>query len=91
MGSKPYVSSGAYIDRMSDYCSGCKFAVKKKTGTGACPFNSLYWNFLDEKRKYFEKNPRMSMMLSLLDKISKDELKVIKERASDIIENTDDY
>lgn len=46
LASKPYAASGAYIDRMSDYCGNCSFDVKKKTGDGACPFNALYWHFL---------------------------------------------
>ncbi|MDP3551734.1 MAG: cryptochrome/photolyase family protein [Novosphingobium sp.] len=46
LASKPYAASGAYIDRMSDYCGKCAFNVKKKTGDGACPFNALYWHFL---------------------------------------------
>ncbi len=46
VGSKPYVSSGAYIDRMSDYCKSCAYKVKDKTGPDACPFNLLYWHFL---------------------------------------------
>ena len=46
LASKPYVSGGAYIDRMSNYCSSCQFNVKKRAGEDACPFNYLYWNFL---------------------------------------------
>lgn len=57
--SKPYVSSGAYIDRMSDYCAGCAYAVKEKTGPDACPFNLLYWHFLDRHQERFAQNPRM--------------------------------
>lgn len=57
--SKPYVSSGAYIDRMSDYCRGCGYDVKAKTGEGACPFNLLYWHFLDRHRDRLSANPRM--------------------------------
>ena len=57
--SKPYVSSGAYIDRMSDYCAGCAYDVKRKAGEGACPFNLLYWHFLDRHRERFAGNPRM--------------------------------
>ena len=59
LGSKPYVSSGAYIDRMSDYCGRCAYSVKARTGKGACPFNLLYWHFLDRHRERFEANPRM--------------------------------
>ena len=60
--SKPYVSSGAYIDRMSDYCKSCAYSVKKKTGEGACPFNLLYWDFLDRNEEVFAGNHRMSQI-----------------------------
>uniref|UniRef100_UPI004048FDB7 cryptochrome/photolyase family protein n=1 Tax=Flavobacterium sp. TaxID=239 RepID=UPI004048FDB7 len=91
MATKPYVSSGAYINKMTNYCSNCHFKVKEKTGDKACPFNSLYWNFLDEKRSYFEKNQRMSMMLRLLDKMNLDDLAALKEKANHIIENPEVY
>lgn len=57
--SKPYISSGAYINRMSDYCRSCAYDVKAKTGANACPFNLLYWHFLDRHRDRFAQNPRM--------------------------------
>lgn len=60
--SKPYVSSGAYINRMSDYCKGCTYKVSQKTGEGACPFNTLYWHFLDRHRARFSNNARMGNM-----------------------------
>ncbi len=60
--SKPYVSSGAYIYRMSDYCGRCAYDVKKKTGEGACPFNALYWDFLARHEKRFAGNARMRNM-----------------------------
>ncbi len=69
LGSKPYVSSGAYIDRMSDYCKSCAYSVKKKTGEGACPFNSLYWHFLNRHRERFEANPRMGNMYRTWDRM----------------------
>jgi len=69
LGSKPYVSSGAYIDRMSDYCGGCAYKVKEKTGARACPFNLLYWQFLDRHRSKFEKNPRMAQMYRTWDRM----------------------
>lgn len=62
VGSKPYVSSGAYIDRMSDYCGGCHYRVKDRTGPRACPFNLLYWAFLIRHRDRFAANPRMAQM-----------------------------
>ncbi len=69
VGSKPYVSSGAYIDRMSDYCGGCHYKVKEKTGDKACPFNLLYWHFLTRHRARFETNPRMAQMYRTWDKM----------------------
>ncbi len=67
LGSKPYVSSGAYIDRMSDHCRGCAYKVKVKVGEGACPFNMLYWHFLDRHRERFRSNPRMGQMYRVWD------------------------
>ncbi len=61
MASKPYAASGAYIDRMSDYCAGCRYSPKERTGEGACPFNYLYWDFLDRNEKVLSRNPRMGM------------------------------
>ncbi|NNF19124.1 MAG: cryptochrome/photolyase family protein [Flavobacteriaceae bacterium] len=91
LATKPYVSSANYINKMGNYCSGCTYAHTKKTGENACPFNSLYWNFLEEKKSYFRDNQRMSLMLSLLDKIEPDELKSIQERARKIIANPGDF
>ena len=69
IGSKPYVSSGAYIDRMSDHCGGCAYRVKEKTGDRACPFNLLYWHFLDRHRERFRANPRMGQMYRVWDRM----------------------
>jgi deoxyribodipyrimidine photolyase-related protein len=89
--TKPYVSSGAYIHKMSNYCEECRYDRTKRTGENACPFNSLYWNFLDDKKDHFRKNNRMAMMLRLLDKIPALEKEEIKNRALSIIENPDDF
>ena len=67
--SKPYVSSGAYINRMSNYCKSCDYSVSKKTGEGACPFNLLYWHFLDRHRDRFANNPRMGNMYATWDRM----------------------
>lgn len=69
VGSKPYVSSGAYIDRMSDYCAGCAYKVKDRTGPDACPFNLLYWDFLTRHRARFQGNPRMAQMYRTWDRM----------------------
>lgn len=61
LGSKPYAASGAYINRMSDHCSGCHYDVKAKTGEQACPFNYLYWNFLIENETKLSGNARLAM------------------------------
>jgi deoxyribodipyrimidine photolyase-related protein len=61
MASKPYAASGAYIDRMSDFCGGCAYDVKRKSGPGACPFNFLYWAFLIRQKDRLSGNPRMAM------------------------------
>jgi len=89
--TKPYVSSGSYISKMSNYCGDCHYKKTKKLGEDACPFNSLYWNFLDEKRDILGNNFRMGMMYSVLDKMDKDKVKNIKERAQHIIANQDEY
>lgn len=62
VGSKPYVSGGAYINRMSNYCRDCAYDVGDKTGDHACPFNYLYWAFLHRHRERFGSNPRMANM-----------------------------
>ena len=89
--TKPYVSSGSYINKMSNYCSNCHYNKNTKTEKDACPFNSLYWNFLDDKREQLGTNFRMGIMYNLLDKIDKKELQNIKEKAKHIIENPNEY
>jgi len=61
LASKPYAASGAYIDRMSNYCDGCRYRPAVKQGPGACPFNLLYWHFLSENAVRLASNPRMAM------------------------------
>ncbi len=67
--SKPYVSSGAYINRMSDHCKSCHYSVSAKTGETACPFNLLYWHFLDRHRDRFSGNARMGNMYRTWDRM----------------------
>lgn len=87
--TKPYISSANYIDKMSNYCKGCHYNAKAKKGEDSCPFNSLYWNFLDHHRAKLSANPRMGMMYRLLDKKNQEEMQEIRNRASKIIENPD--
>ncbi|MEM6717923.1 MAG: cryptochrome/photolyase family protein [Bacteroidota bacterium] len=89
--TKPYVSSGSYINKMSNYCKDCVYKVAKKETEDACPFNALYWNFLDDKREYFKGNNRMSMMMNLLNKMDKDKLAALKNRAAAVIANPDNF
>ena len=89
--TKPYISAAAYIHKMSNYCGDCKYDKKKRVGDDACPFNSLYWNFLDDKKEHFAKNNRMAMMLRLLEKIPAADLAEIKKRAYKIITQPDAF
>lgn len=70
LASKPYAASGAYINKMSNYCNNCSFNVNSKNGQEACPFNYLYWNFIVQNREKLEKNPRISMIYRVYDKMS---------------------
>ncbi|WP_425049484.1 cryptochrome/photolyase family protein [Psychromarinibacter sp. S121] len=81
LGSKPYVSSGSYIDRMSDYCKSCRYKVKDRTGPDACPFNLLYWQFLDRHRDRFEGNHRMGNMYRTWDRMDEDHRKTVLTEA----------
>ncbi len=82
MGSKPYAASGAYIDRMSNYCGGCAYDVKDRLGDKACPFNALYWDFLDRNSKRLSRNPRLAMPYRSLDRMSVPEREAIHVKAS---------
>ena len=84
--SKPYVSSGAYIDRMSDYCGGCAYDVKERSGETACPFNPLYWHFLNRHRDRFAANPRMGPVYSNLDRMDGQTRAAILARAEAILD-----
>ena len=72
--TKPYVSSAAYIDRMSDYCGGCRYDPKQRVGPAACPFNYLYWTFVDDERAAMAANARVGGVLRHLDVIPPAEL-----------------
>lgn len=89
--TKPYVSAAAYIHKMSNYCDSCQYDKKKRVGEDACPFNSLYWNFLDDKKQFFAKNNRIAMMLRLLEKIPAEDLVQIKLRAAQILKHPDEF
>ena len=85
--SKPYTASGAYINRMSDYCSDCAYSVKEKIGDNACPFNSLYWHFMDRHKEKFSSNPRIGMVYRNLEKMDQSLREETLSRAQWILEN----
>jgi deoxyribodipyrimidine photolyase-related protein len=85
VGSKPYISGGNYINKMSDYCKGCAYSVGDKTGDKSCPFNSLYWAFLDRHRDRFAKNPRMAQMYRTWDKMG-DKRQAYLDRAAYLLD-----
>jgi deoxyribodipyrimidine photolyase-related protein len=83
MASKPYCASGAYIERMSNACKGCRFEPKQATGPEACPFTTLYWDFLARHGSLLVSNPRMTMQLKNLDRKPAGELRSIRRQADD--------
>ncbi|QBX34148.1 cryptochrome/photolyase family protein [Paracoccus liaowanqingii] len=89
VGSKPYVSSGNYINKMSDYCKGCAYKVAAKTGPDACPFNLLYWDFLARHRDRFEANPRIGRVYGTWDRMEADRRQTIRAEAADFLQRLD--
>jgi len=84
MASKPYVATGKYIQRMSNYCTGCRFNPAQATGEDACPFTTLYWDFLLRHETLLRQNPRMSLQVKNADRLSSAERKAIQEQAAAI-------
>jgi len=85
--TKPYVSSAAYINRMSDYCKGCAYDHKQKLGTDACPLNALYWNFYTRHEAEFGKNARLGMVYRQLQKMQGPQLEALREQAATTVAN----
>lgn len=81
LASKPYVSGGNYINKMSDCCAKCKYDVKEKVGDKACPFNYLYWHFVDQHRESFAENGRVSLMVNTYDKKADADKQAIRDSA----------
>ncbi|MFM2099974.1 MAG: (6-4) photolyase [Pseudomonadota bacterium] len=87
LASKPYAASGAYINRMSNYCGSCAYDVKQRTGSKACPFNALYWDFISRHRDKIGKNPRMAQMVRTYDKFADEEWQRIRDSAATILDS----
>ncbi len=85
LASKPYAASGNYINKMSDYCAGCTYDVKKKTGPGACPFNPLYWDFLARNEATLRGNPRLAQVYRTWDRMSEAKRAAYRESAAQLL------
>ena len=82
LASKPYAASGNYINKMSNYCSSCGYDVKARVGEGACPFNYLYWDFLDRHRDKLGENPRLAFPYRNLDKMKDAQIDAFRRDAA---------
>lgn len=85
LGSKPYAASANYISGMSDYCGGCRYNPKQRHGEGACPFNSLYWDFLVRHRERFAANPRMKRNYMVWDRFDPAEQQATRAHAARVL------
>jgi deoxyribodipyrimidine photolyase-related protein len=83
MATKPYASGGAYIDKMSDYCKDCVYDRKKRTGEDACPFTTLYWDFLARHEGKFARNPRVAQQVRAAHRLS--DLEEVRVRAVQVL------
>jgi deoxyribodipyrimidine photolyase-related protein len=86
VGSKPYVSSGNYINKMSDYCKGCSYSVRAKTGEKACPFSLLYWDFIVRHRDWFQGNPRIARAYATWDRMDSGKKATIRAEAAQFLD-----
>lgn len=87
MATKPYASGGAYIDRMSDYCRDCAYDRKRRTGDDACPFTTLYWDFLARHEDRFARNPRVAQQVRAAQRLA--DLDEVRDRAAEVLERLD--
>jgi deoxyribodipyrimidine photolyase-related protein len=84
MGSKPYIATGQYIARMSPHCAGCRYDPKERSGETACPFTTLYWDFLMRHQTLLAQNPRMALQLKNIARLSDAQKQAVTERAAAI-------
>jgi deoxyribodipyrimidine photolyase-related protein len=87
MATKPYAAGGAYINRMSDYCGDCRFDPKRRTGDEACPYTTLYWDFIARHEEQFAGNHRMAQPLRGLERLG--DLEEVRERAAEVLQRLD--
>ncbi|MBT8058025.1 MAG: cryptochrome/photolyase family protein, partial [Gammaproteobacteria bacterium] len=85
LASKPYAASGAYINRMSDYCRSCRYSPRERLGEQACPFNFLYWDFLMRNEERLRGNPRMGLVFRNLDRLSDEQRDQLAEQAREFL------
>ncbi len=90
LGSKPYAASGNYIHKMSDYCQHCDYNVKTASEADSCPFNSLYWHFMQRHRTAFEGNPRMNMIYRTFDKMDAEKRARSLQHAEQLLQGLDE-
>jgi len=90
LATKPYVSSAAYIDRMSDYCKGCHYDKKVRIGERACPFNALYWDFFQRNTSTLARNPRIGMAYRQLEKMDQAAIEQFQGQAQKMLANLDE-
>ena len=84
LASKPYVASGRYINKMSDYCAGCRYDPALAVGPKACPFTTLYWDFLERHRERFADHPRAALQWRNLARLDDAALSRIRRQAADL-------
>jgi deoxyribodipyrimidine photolyase-related protein len=87
IGTKPYAASGSYINKMSNYCTDCIFDPKESTKENACPFTTLYWDFLLRNHHRLKKNPRMGLQFRNLDRKSNANRNKIRKKADRLKNN----
>lgn len=87
MATKPYAAGGNYINRMSDYCRDCRFDPKRRTGQDACPFTTLYWDFLDRNQEYLAGNQRVARQLAAARRLV--DMDAVKKRAQEVLKAID--
>ena len=84
MGSKPYVATGKYIQRMSPHCKGCRYDPAQRSGDNACPFTTLYWDFLMRHETVLASNPRMALQVKNVARLTDEQKQAVSQRASSI-------